>query len=114
MEHYKSLDGVRMNVIKTDPDGVVNKDTFFLFSQEENIVSASYSGGKIKQGFLIGILNENKLIFSYCQLQKDGNIDNGQSACELSMSENGKLRLTENFTWASREGIAGINVFEEL
>lgn len=114
MQHFKSLNDVKMNVIQTDSYGVVNEETIFLFTQRENIVSASYSGGKIKQGYLVGTLSENKLVFSYCQLQNDGKMDNGQSSCELTINENGKLMLTENFTWASKDGLSGINIFREL
>ena len=109
-----SLDKVKMNVIKTAPNGVVNSQTIFTFSQKENLVSASYEGGKIYQGFLVGYLTRGKLFFSYCQLQVDGKIDNGQSICSLSFDENKKLILTETFTWSSRENDGGVNIFREI
>jgi len=103
-----------MNVIKTAPTGAVNNQTIFTFSQRENIVSASYEGGKIRQGFLVGYLTKDNLFFSYCQLQVDGKIDNGQSICSLSWDENKKLILTENFAWSSRENEGGVNIFREI
>jgi hypothetical protein len=109
-----SLDKVRMTVIKTAANGVVGNQTIFTFSQKENYVSASYAGGRIRQGYLVGYLDRAKLFFSYCQLQVDGKIDNGQSDCDLSLDENKKLILTENFTWSSRENDGGVNVFREI
>jgi len=69
-----SFDKVKMNVIKTAPNGVVNSQTIFTFSQKENLVSASYAWGPVRQGFLVGYLNGEKLFFSYCQLQVDGKL----------------------------------------
>ncbi len=109
-----SLDKIRMNIIKTSINGVVDKETVFIFSQNGNIVSASYSGGKIKQGYLIGTIENDKLTFGYCQIQTDNKIDNGQSICQLLIGENGKFRLIENFKWLSRDGNSGTNIFEEF
>jgi len=108
------LDKVKMNVVRTASNGIVNEETIFVFSQNDNFVSASYSGGKIKQGYLVGYLDNDKLIFSFCQLQIDGKIDNGQSVCELLINENGKIKLIENFKWATNNCETGINIFQEI
>lgn len=110
-----TLDGIKMNVITTAENGVVNHETIFHFSQKDGIVSAEYQGGKISKGFLVGNLpTQNQLEFSYCQMQIDGKLDNGVSTCQLSKNENGKITLTEHFEWKSRPGEFGINVFQEL
>lgn len=110
-----SLEGVKMNVVKTADNGVVNQDTIFLFSQKENVVSAEYQGGKILKGFFIGKLStQNQLEFSYCQMQLDGKLDNGLSSCQLSKNNEGKLILIEHFEWKSRPGEFGTNIFQEL
>ncbi len=109
-----SLDKVKMNVIKTAANGVVNSQTVFTFSQNENLVSASYTGGKIQQGALVGYLTNDKLFFSYFQLQVDGKIDNGQAVCDLTFDEHNKIILTENFNWSSRENEKGVNIFREI
>jgi hypothetical protein len=108
-----NLDHIKMNVIETAGNGVVNELTIFAFSQTGNSVSASYSGGQIHQGYLVGTLDQNKLSFSYCQLQTNGKLDNGQSECDI-LIENGKIRLIEHFTWASRNSETGVNIFQEL
>ena len=108
------LHNIRMNVIQTAGNGVVNEDTFFQFSQRENIVSANYSGGKIKRGYLIGVISNNTLNFKYCQLQDDGIIYGGDSVCKLLLSDSGKIRLEEHFKWAANEKGRGINIFEEV
>jgi hypothetical protein len=60
-----SLDNIKMTVIQTAENGVVNKDTLFYFKQDGNVVQAEYAGGKIKKGFLIGQIAAHVLKFSY-------------------------------------------------
>jgi len=109
-----TLDKVKMTVIQTAENGVVNKDTLFYFTQEGNVVQAEYAGGKIKKGFLIGQIDVHVLRFRDCQLQTDGVLDNGVSSCELSMSDTGRIRLVEHFEWKSMSGETGVNVFQEI
>lgn len=109
-----SLDNIRMRVAQTAEQGVVNQDTIFVFQQMRSQVSAEYSGGQIRKGFLIGVMVKNKLTFSYCQLQLDDKLDCGTSTCYLSRDENNKITLIEHFEWASRPGEKGTNIFVEV
>ena len=109
-----NLNRIKMNVIQTADNGVVNENTIFEFSQEGRAVYAAYVGGKIKKGYLVGIIKDNTLKFNYCQLQVDDILDNGESICELSIHQNGKIRLIEHFEWKSRPGEFGTNIFEQI
>lgn len=109
-----SLDEICMNVVKTDACGVVNHETIFHFSQNGDLITANYAGGRIQSGFLVGkITDGNQLAFSYCQIQTDGKLDTGASQCEISRNEEGKIVLIEHFEWASRPGEFGTNIFQE-
>jgi hypothetical protein len=108
-----NLNNIKMNVIETSENGVVNRQTIFSFNQEQDLVYANYSGGKIAKGYLVGNLKGDKLEFTYCQVQVNGILDNGKSTAELTI-HNGKMRLIEHFEWASRPGQLGVNIFEEL
>ena len=108
------LNNIRMNVVQTAKNGIVNLDTIFQFAQDGNFVSANYSGGKIKQGYLVGHLIDNMLSFCYCQFRINGEIDNGSSNCTISL-ENGKIKLEEKFEMnTAAESAKGINIFKEL
>src|SRR5690242_6535720 len=109
-----NLDKVKMNVVKTARNGVVNNLTIFTFFQTGNIVSAEYSGGQIMKGYLVGSITDDKLSFSYCQLQTDGKMVYGRSNCDIVAGENGKIQLIEHFQWGSRNDEMGTNVFQEL
>ena len=109
-----SLNGIKMNVVKTAGSGVVNQDTIFDFEETEKIVTAAYSGGLIAKGFLAGLRQGDRLTFTFCQLQTNGQMDNGLSNCILSLSDEGLILLTEKFEWKSRDGLPGENIFRQI
>lgn len=108
-----SLKKVSMRVVNTADCGEVNTETLFEFTQENSIVSARYSGGKIQLGYLVGKIVKNEVKFRYAQIDLEGRIDGGSSTGELSRTRDGRIRLLEHFTWDSRKG-SGTNVFEEI
>jgi hypothetical protein len=108
-----SLNNIKMNVIKTSENGVVNNETIFNFQQHGTLVHANYSGGQIEKGYLVGKMSYKQLKFTYCQVQIDGTLDTGKSTVEIEIF-NKKIRLIEHFEWASRPGVYGINIFQEL
>lgn len=112
-----SLDKVRMNVVQTPRtplQNVVNHETIFTFSQTGRLVTAEYSGGRIKQGFLIGFMFGDQVVFNYCQVQTDVRMDNGCSEFTISRAPNGKITLIEEFEVEARPGEYAINVLQEM
>ncbi len=107
-----NLDGLLMNAVETDPNGVIGVDTIFRFRQSEAFVHAEYSGGKIHQGYLVGIISGSKFQFRYCQLELDGTLNGGESNCELERVDD-LIRIVEHFEWESRPG-GGRNVIQQL
>ncbi len=105
-----NLNGVKMNVVKTASNGVVNHHTIFCFSQKSNKVTARYSGGLVKRGFLIGNISNNQLEFNYAQVHEDGNVEGGKSNCMIRLDK-GKLQLIESFDWGAG---TGQNVFQQM
>lgn len=111
---FINLDGIKMTVILTAPNGVVNQDTLFHFKQQGELVTGEYEGGRIIKGFLAGISRRNSLTFTFCQVHTDRQFRSGQSACEIIFSHQGRIRIIERFSWDSPENDSGINVFEEI
>jgi hypothetical protein len=66
-----------MHVTNTHPSGVVTSDTIFEFTQEEDVVSAKYTGGGIKLGYLIGKLEGKDLGVQLFSNSKERNLDGG-------------------------------------
>ncbi len=112
MAERLQLHGRRFTVETTAADGVVNSDTLFEFQQQESLVSASYSGGRVQRGFLVGLLNGTRLEFSYCQVHDNNEFKTGHSNATVDWTGS-LVRITEEFEWADGSG-SGINIFVEL
>lgn len=108
-----NLDGLTLYVSSTASNGVVGSDTLLHFTQHDSRVLARYSGGSIRRGYLVGDIEGEKLRFRYTQLETSGEIHGGNSICDVETLPDGRTRLTEHFTWRTREG-SGDNVFEEV
>jgi hypothetical protein len=113
MTRLKSLDGIRMGVVSTDSKCEVGSETLFSFFQEGSLVSAQYSGGNIRLGYLIGTISGGQLFFRFVQVDPEGRIDGGSSICEFEVLADGRLLMREHFPSDSRDG-SGTNVFEEI
>lgn len=108
-----NIDAKRMRAASVTSTDGIDVQTIFSFRQSGRTVWASYRGGNIAQGFLIGTIDGRMLSFDYIQMTQAGRRDKGESRCELGVSRDGRLQLTERFQWSSRDG-AGINVLEEI
>ncbi len=108
-----SLDGLMMNAVESDENGVINQNTIFRFRQEGQKVYAEYQGGRVDQGYLVGIRTASGLQFRYCQLESDGSLNGGLSNCEIVSGPNNKIQIIEKFQWHSRPG-GGRNVIQEM
>jgi len=107
-----NLDGLEMNVTSTATSGVVGSDTRLRFNQRGNRVFARYAGGAVTRGWLVGRLTGAELVFRYAQCEEAGAIHAGRSVCQVERLSNGRTRITEHFTWSTRNG-SGTNVFDE-
>lgn len=108
-----SLNGLRMNAVETDPNGVIGPQTVFQFEQAADQVYAEYAGGAIVRGYLVGLLDAETLRFRYCQLESGGVLHSGASICSIQRNEDGLVQLIEEFEWESRPG-KGRNVIQEF
>ncbi len=109
-----NLNGKKMRVMQTAPNGVVGSGTIFHFSQTGNLVEGRYSGGRIAIGYLVGILEQDLLSFRFCQISDQVHVDGGASQGRVERLSDGRLRIVESFTWESRGGGNGQNIFEEI
>ena len=109
----KNLDGRTMFVSSTADTGVVSGETHLHFAQRGTRVAARYGGGRVARGWLVGQWAGDTLHFRYAQREDGYAIHAGNSTCHVQELPDGRLRLTEHFTWSTRPG-AGVNVFDEV
>jgi hypothetical protein len=106
-----SLDG-RVFAVADSGGGVATTDTTFHYNEDDGVVSATYLGGTIRSGFLIGTRTDDSLDFRYVQLHTDGSTASGHCVTELELLPDGRIRLNESWEWESRAG-SGQSIAEE-
>ncbi|WP_456865313.1 n-acetylglutamate synthase [Galbibacter sp. BG1] len=101
--------------ISNSENGQTSKETIFYYKQEGNILTATYSGGVILKGHLIGLVNEAGVIdMRYHQIDINGDIKTGKCISIPEVLENGRVKLHESWEWTSDDFSKGTSVIEEV
>ncbi|WP_433317626.1 hypothetical protein ACQP0U_09580 [Micromonospora sp. CA-269861] len=108
-----SLDGRRFAAVAEVVAGEVGTETVFSYHERDGEVWAEYVGGSIRRGRLVGTRDGDLLDFRYVQLNTDGETSSGHCVSEVTVLDDGRLRLHETWSWESRPG-SGTSVVEEL
>ena len=105
----------RFRPVNTTSNSETSGETIFLYQQEQNIVTATYSGGKIIRGHLIGLVDENGAIdMRYHQVNGEGELMTGTCRSVPEILPDGRIRLHESWQWTSGDGSSGESVVEEI
>jgi hypothetical protein len=95
-------------------NGETSNDTVFIYKQIGNILTAEYSGGKIINGHLIGLVDENgEIDMRYHQVNQKGDLMTGICKSKPEILENGKIRLHETWQWTSGDKSKGQSIIQE-
>ncbi|MGG3466132.1 n-acetylglutamate synthase [Neobacillus pocheonensis] len=101
--------------IENTANGEVSSKTSFRYKQEGNIISATYSGGEIVKGFLIGIVNgDGCLEFRYNHVNTKNEIRGGECVSTPEILADGRIRLNEKWKWLDTEEAEGSSMIEEI
>lgn len=94
--------------------GEVSAETEFHYFQNGDIVTATYSGGKIRTGQLIArALDDGSLDMRYHHINTDGELMTGKCISTPELLPTGKIRLHEKWQWTCRDYSAGESIIEE-
>jgi len=107
-----SLDRRRFAAV-ANVGGEVGADTVFEYQERDGEVWATYRGGAVRRGFLVGTRTRDTLDIRYVQLNDSGETSSGYCLSTIHMLQDGRLRLDEKWQWESRPG-GGTSVVEEL
>jgi hypothetical protein len=107
-----SLDGRRFAAV-ANVGGEVGADTIFEYQERDGEVWATYCGGAVRRGFVVGTRTGDTLDIRYVQLNDSGETSNGYCRSAIHVLPDGRLRLDEQWQWESRPG-GGTSVVEEL
>lgn len=105
----------RFRPVQNSANGETSDETVFHYKQEGNVLTSTYAGGRIRQGHLIGLVDEKGGIdMRYHQLNDRGELMTGTCRSIPETMPNGKVRLHESWQWTSGDGSSGSSVLEEI
>lgn len=99
-------------VVNTSAASLVSPDTWFEFHEREGVVEASYSGGPIAIGRIIGRREHDHINTAYAQIGVDGRVRTGTATMHVQQSPDGHLLLTEEYNWS--DGTRGRNLLRSV
>jgi hypothetical protein len=100
--------------IANTKNGEVTSKTYFHYKQEGNILTATYHGGEIVQGTLIGVVDGNgSLEFRYNHVNRKSQIRGGKCVSTPEMLSDGRIRLYEKWKWLDEDQSEGESIVEE-
>jgi hypothetical protein len=100
--------------IRNTENGETSTETVFHYKQMGNILTSEYSGGKIKSGHLIGLVDpEGAIDMRYHQVNDKDELMTGICKSRPELLKNGKIRLHESWEWTSGDKSKGQSVIEE-
>lgn len=101
--------------IKNSENGETSNETIFKYKQEGQVLTSTYSGGKIVKGHLIGLVdNVGNINMRYHQINEKGVLMTGICISKPELLPNGKIRLHEKWNWTSGDKSNGISILEEI
>lgn len=100
--------------VSNTENGETSSETVFYYQQEGNILTSTYSGGRIISGHLIGLVDENGGIdMRYHQVNDKHELMTGICKSTPETMANGKIRLHEVWEWTSGDQSKGHSIIEE-
>lgn len=110
-----NYNGKKFRPISNTENGETSHETIFKYQQVGNILSSEYSGGKIKYGHLLGLVDsDGNIEMRYHQVNDKGELMTGICKSTPEILESGKIRLHESWKWTSGDFSEGQSVIEEI
>ncbi|SEL43847.1 hypothetical protein SAMN04487910_2456 [Aquimarina amphilecti] len=101
--------------IQNSKNAETTKETIFEYKQKGKVLTSEYSGGQIRKGHLIGLVDENGNIeMRYHQINNKGELMTGICFSKPEILANGKIRLHETWEWTSGDKSKGKSTLEEI
>lgn len=108
-------DGRRFRAVANTENGETTAETIFEYRQSGNVLSASYQGGPIIIGHLLGLVaDDGALDFRYHQINDRGELQTGECRSTPELLPDGRIRLHETWQWTSGDRSSGTSIVEEI
>jgi hypothetical protein len=114
INNQMNYNGKEFRPISNTENGETSNETLFHYKQVGNILTSEYSGGKIKYGHLIGLVDHiGNINMRYHQVNDKNELMTGVCISKPEILENGKIRLHEQWEWTSGDKSKGTSILEE-
>lgn len=101
--------------VENTVNGEVSSQTIFQYKQINHIIQATYRGGDIVQGMLIGTVKEDGCLqFRYNHVNLRNEIRGGECISTPEILPDGRIRLYERWQWLDAENTEGSSIIEEI
>ncbi len=101
--------------VNNTENGEVGAETLFHYEQEGVVLTATYAGGQILKGNLVGKVDEQgKIEMRYQHLNTQLEFKTGRCVSTPEVLPNGKIRLHEKWQWTSGDQSIGESIIEEV
>ena len=110
-----NYNGKRFRPVQNTANGETSAETIFHYRQEGNVLTSTYSGGRIVSGHLIALVDEEGCIdMRYHQVNDRGELMTGTCRSLPELLPEGRIRLHESWQWTSGDRSSGSSVLEEI
>ncbi|WP_420386341.1 hypothetical protein [Roseivirga sp.] len=95
--------------------GLSSSETIFHYKRSGQVITGTYQGGAIIEGFVVGKqLNEDSIELLFQCLTNTGELKAGHSRGKIFMRENGKLGLKFDWAWLNGDLSGGKSEYIEV
>lgn len=104
-------------VTAENENGLSSDKTVFYYSEnEQGIITATYSGGSIVHGNILGkrIEKSNKFELQYHCLTTNNELKTGESKGIITKNKDGRLILKMNWNWLNGDVSSGTSKYVEI
>lgn len=109
------IGGCLFKTVSSSDSSQTNEDTIFKYEQVTDLVMATYSGGDIRYGQMIGkILEDGTLDLRYQHMDRAGEIKTGICRTRVETMPSGRLRLYEDWQWTCGSEAKGQSILDEI
>lgn len=89
----------KFKLVNNSDNGEVSDQTVFLYKQDGDLVTADYSGGSVKYGKIIALLEGSKLKMVYQCLLKTNHLKSGKAIAKIKYDQENKINLFLDWEW---------------
>ncbi|MBP2436749.1 hypothetical protein [Microbacterium amylolyticum] len=107
-----SLDGRIFVAESQAAEGGVGPETVFTYHEADGDIWATYAGGEVRRGYLVGTRQGDTLSFRYSQMNQARETASGRCTAKITATTDRRLRLEETWAWESKPGNGSSAVVE--